>query len=297
VTEAKPSLSEWTAAARPKTLAASVVPVAVGCAAAARAAAFDPLPAALCLLFAMLAQVGTNWANDYYDFRRGADREDRLGPARMVASGRIAPEAMRRAALGVFALAFLCGLPLAFIRDLWMLALGVLCLGFGYAYTGGPYPLAYRGLGDVFVIVFFGLAATGGAQYAVAGTVAPQTLAAGLAIGLLANNILAVNNCRDRETDARAGKLTLAARFGRRFCVGQVWTQSALALAVAAGLGLAEREVWLALPLLSAPLAARLGLELRWRDGSDLNPSLGQAALLLLAYGILFVAGTLLAPA
>ncbi len=214
----------WLAATRPRTLGASLVPVAVGTAYAWRK--IDGISwgtFALCLCFASLMQIGANFANDYYDFRRGADGQDRIGPARAVASGDIKPRTMQICALAVLSVGFVVGLFLLWVsHGGWpLLAVGVASVVCALAYTSGPWPLAYLGLGDLFVILFFGLIAvlvTHYVQLSAAGyewEQAPWIPALG--VGLVINNLLVVNNHRDAETDRLVGKLTLVARFGRRF--------------------------------------------------------------------------------
>jgi 1,4-dihydroxy-2-naphthoate octaprenyltransferase len=205
----------WLSAARPRTLPAAVAPVLVGSALAWHDGHFAAGAAALCLAFALLVQVGTNFANDYYDFMKGADTVARVGPRRAVAAGLVTPLTMRRAMVGVFAAAFLTGLGLLAWGGPWLLAVGVASIASGAAYTGGPWPLGYHGLGDVFVFVFFGLVAVCTTYFVQAGTVTAEVALGAIGIGVLAVNILVVNNYRDVETDATAGKRTLVVRFGR----------------------------------------------------------------------------------
>ncbi len=210
--------SPWILAARPKTLPAALIPVVLGSALAWRDHSFRELPAILCGLFALLIQIGTNYANDYYDFLRGADTPERIGPARMVAAGRIAPDAMRRGMWVVFGLAFVCGCGLLPYGGWWLLPFGMVCILCGIAYTGGPYPLGYNGWGEVFVFLFFGLAAVSVTYYVQAGF-SVDSLILGMVPGALSTNLLVVNNYRDAETDIRAGKRTLAVRWGRGFAL------------------------------------------------------------------------------
>ena len=207
----------WLEATRPRTLPAAVAPVMVGTALAWRAGEARWGAAAVCLGFALLIQVGTNFANDYYDYLKGADTAERVGPRRAVASGLIKPAAMRAAMIAVFAAAFALGLSLLAYGGWPLLAIGVASIACGVAYTGGPYPLAYHGLGDLFVFLFFGLVATGATAFVQAGAVSTAALVAGAAVGALATNILVANNYRDVETDAKAGKRTLLVRWGRRY--------------------------------------------------------------------------------
>ena len=175
---------------------------------------FDLAAAGICLAFALLVQVGTNFANDYYDFVHGADTADRVGPRRAVAAGLVAPAVMRRAMAAVFAAAFGVGLGLIHWGGVWMLGVGTASILCGFAYTGGPWPLGYHGLGDVLVFVFFGLIAVAVTYFVQAGRITGYAVLAGVPMGLLAANILLVNNYRDAGTDEAAGKRTLVVRFG-----------------------------------------------------------------------------------
>ena len=209
----------WIAAARPKTLPAAVVPVVVGtaCAAASGGAAWAPACAALGGAIAI--QIGTNFANDVFDAERGADGPDRVGPTRAVAAGLIAPRAMKHAMIAAFAVAIAFGIYLASIGGWPIVAIGIASIAAGIAYTGGPFPLGYHGLGDVFVLAFFGFVAVCGTAFVELGRVPALAIGAAIPIGALATAILVVNNVRDRASDARAGKRTLAVRFGRRAAV------------------------------------------------------------------------------
>ncbi len=207
----------WLLAARPRTLGASIAPVIMGTAMAYADGGFHAPTALATLLCAILIQIEANYANDYFDFLKGADTEARLGPTRATASGLVTPAQMRNATLVVLALAMLLGLYLAWRGGWPILTIGALSVIFAALYTGGPYPLGYLGLGEVFVLIFFGPVAVGGTYYV-------QTLEwrllptiAGLAPGLISCAILAVNNLRDIDEDRRTGKRTLAARFGPVF--------------------------------------------------------------------------------
>jgi 1,4-dihydroxy-2-naphthoate octaprenyltransferase len=216
---------------RPRTLPAAVAPVLVGSALAWRAAAFNLTASLLCMAFALLVQIGANFANDYYDFLHGADTHERVGPVRAVAAGLASPTAMRRAMWLAFGLAFATGMALIAWGGWWLVAVGIASIACAIAYTGGPYPLGYHGLGDVFVFLFFGLVAVGVTFYVQAGCIAASSLWAGAAVGALATNILLVNNYRDAATDAKAGKRTVVVRFGRRYARGQFAAAHAIAAA------------------------------------------------------------------
>ncbi len=230
----------WFDATRPRTLPAAVAPVLAASALAWRDEGFNAVAAGLCLSFALLIQIGTNFANDYYDFIKGADTAQRVGPRRACAAGLIAPATMKWAMIGVFSAAFLSGLPLLAFGGWPLLVIGVSSIACGFAYTGGPYPLGYNGLGDVFVFVFFGLVAVGATYFVQAEVLTPDVWLIGTGIGALAANILVVNNYRDVETDARAGKRTLVVRWGRRFARAQFMAAHGLAVAVLLALGAAD---------------------------------------------------------
>jgi 1,4-dihydroxy-2-naphthoate octaprenyltransferase len=288
---ARVPLRIWLLAARPRTLTAAVAPVAVGSALAASAGSFRPWRALGALLSATLIQVGTNLANDYYDFKRGADAE-RVGPVRVTQSGLVAPERVKRAAIACFAGALLLGVALAAVGGPAIVVIGVLSILSGYAYTGGPWPLGYHGLGDVFVLVFFGLVAVAGTAYLQAGTVPPAAWLAWVPVGCLCTNILVVNNLRDRVTDQKAGKRTLAVRIGVLGTRAEYAVLLALSFAMPPllwWLGLAGPRAmlaWLSLPAALPPLRLVLRAE-----GAALNPALGGSARLQLLFCLLFAAG------
>ncbi len=286
----------WLEATRPKTLPAAVAPVVVGTALAAQVDRLDPLAAGLCLLFALLIQIGTNFANDYYDFVKGADTPERVGPRRAVAAGLIAPPAMRRAMVTVLAAAFLLGLSLVAWGGPWLIPIGVVSVLCAVAYTGGPYPLGYNGLGDVFVFVFFGPVAVGVTYYVQAGGLSPIALGVSVPIGLLAANILVLNNYRDVETDSKAGKRTTVVRFGRGFAQVQFAGAWLIALILPAVVAVQLSSAWLLLPALLAPVGWRQFRRLRESESpSELIVLLGEAGKLLGLYALLTAAGLWLA--
>ena len=231
----------WAAAMRPRTLPAAIAPVIAGSALAWRAGAFSAAASLLCLAFALLVQIGANFANDYYDYCHGADTHERVGPVRAVAAGLVPPAAMKCAMWLTFGLAFVTGSALVAWGGWWLVAVGAASIACAIAYTGGPYPLGYHGLGDVFVFIFFGLVAVGFTFYVQAGRITIASLVTGAAVGALAANILLVNNYRDAATDANAGKRTVVVRFGRRYARGQF--AAAHAIASATPLALADLGV------------------------------------------------------
>ena len=211
----------WFEAIRPKTLPAAIAPVMLGIAMATQAVSIRLLPALICLGFALLVQIGTNLANDYLDGVKGTDTDSRLGPRRSVASGLIAPRIMKRVAITVLIVSFFLGLCLIAFGGWWLLVVGSSSVACAWLYTGGPYPLAYNGLGDIFVILFFGLIAVSCTYYAQVGYITTDVILLGLSIGLVVNNILLVNNYRDIEEDRAASKRTLVVFFGRRMAERQ----------------------------------------------------------------------------
>jgi 1,4-dihydroxy-2-naphthoate polyprenyltransferase len=290
--------SSWWLAARPRTLPAAFAPVALGTALAWHAQHVQPIAAALCAAFALLAQVGANLANDYFDFKKGADAPGRLGPTRAVAAGLIAPAAMRRAMFGVLALAAAAGGGLIYFGGWWMVAVGAACLVAALAYTGGPYPLAYHGLGEACTLIFFGWVAVTGTYFVQAGWPLPVAVwIVATACGLLAANILLVNNIRDVAADARAGKRTLVVRFGRTtgqrlYVLGVAASAIAPAALLALGYGDTVLVAWLATPVGMA-LERRLA-QLPEGDGPGFNRLLARTAqwlalwAALLSLGIVF---------
>ncbi len=282
----------WWDAIRPQTLPAAVAPVLVGSALAWRVGAFDAAAAALCLGFALLVQIGTNFANDYFDFVKGADTAARVGPRRAVAAGLVAPAAMRNAMWAVFAAAFVLGLSLIAWGGVWLLAIGVASILCGIAYTGGPWPLGYNGLGDVFVFLFFGLVAVGATFFVQAGHVSVDAVLAAIPIGLLAANILVVNNYRDVETDAVAGKRTLVVRFGRRAARAQFVGSLLVALLVSFVFCARGAGPWILLPVLLTPLGWKHARRLREsKTPSELIVLLGDTGKLLALYALLLAVG------
>jgi 1,4-dihydroxy-2-naphthoate octaprenyltransferase len=279
----RPTLGVWLMAARPRTLSAAVSPVLVGTAAAHHAGGMRPLPALLALFSALFIQVGTNLANDYSDFRHGADA-NRIGPTRVTQSGLVQPGTVKVAALIAFAISGALGLWLTALAGWPILLIGIASVAAGWLYTGGPWPLGYHGLGDVFVFLFFGLVATCGTAYAQALYVPREAWLAGAAVGSLATAILVVNNLRDRETDAHVGKNTLAVKIGKR----ATRVEYVALLLVPFALALALGTLW---PLLALPAALPALRTVLTRDGALLNRGLGQTARLQMVYSVLLAAG------
>jgi 1,4-dihydroxy-2-naphthoate octaprenyltransferase len=279
-------------ATRPATLTAALTPVLVGTAVAAATGGARAAPALAALFGAFMIQITTNLANDVFDHEKGADTHERLGPTRAVQAGLLTPRAVRAGVIVAIALALASGLYLTAVAGWPVVVIGLCSIVAGVAYTGGPYPLGYHGLGDLFVMIFFGFVAVCGTVFVQTGAVPPLAWLAAVPVGAIATAVLVVNNVRDRETDVKAKKRTLAVRFGRR--AGVVEYAALLALAYAAPVAavvVLGRSPWALLPLLTLPLAARLVRTLATTEGKPLNPCLAGTARLLLFHGALFAGG------
>ncbi len=285
----------WLLAARPKTLPAAAVPVIVGTAVALSERVFSPGPALAALLGALLIQIGTNLANDVFDFKKGADTTARLGPVRVTQAGLLSPGQVLAGMWFTFGLAALIGVYLVLEGGWPIVIIGLLSIAAGLAYTGGPFPLGYNGLGELFVFIFFGLVAVDGTYYVQAGLVSAAAWAAAVPVGLLATAILVVNNLRDIDTDRAAGKKTLAVRLGARGVQMEYTLLVVGAYACPLLMWLTGTStVWVLLAWLSLPLTRPL-FQLIWREkGRVLNQALAGTARLELVYGLLFSAGLIM---
>ncbi len=287
------SLQAWMLAIRPKTLPAGAMPVVLGSALAAADGRFRPLPALVALICALGIQVATNFINEIYDFRKGADTAERLGPTRTVAAGLISEKKMITVSASLAGAVFLLGLYLVSIAGWPILVIGLLSLLFAWGYTGGPYPIAYSGLGDFFVFLFFGLVAVGGTYYVQAQTLTLPILLAAAAPGAFSVNILLVNNIRDIVTDRKVGKMTLPARIGGDWARRLYIALTVLAYLVPALLWLNHYSPWVLLSLCSAPLALMMIRRLYVSEGKELNQVLAGTGKLMTLHGLLFAAGLL----
>ncbi len=284
----------WLEATRPKTLPAALCPVMVGSSMAYHDGLFHWIPSLICLCFALLIQIGTNFANDYLDGVKGTDTEARIGPRRAVASGSVRPLAMRRAALTVLALAFISGLSLIFYGGWWMLLVGASSVICAWLYTGGPYPLAYNGLGDLFVILFFGLIAVGCTYFVQALQITVDALLLGLACGLVINNILVVNNYRDLEEDTLASKRTMVVMMGRRFAQIQYLGSTVLAAAILLVLAWEQHAFWLGLAGVPLSYGVVIGARLhRLSTADEFLGALKASGVIVAAFGVLVSVGIL----
>ena len=285
-------MNTWLLAIRPRTLFVGATPVLVGVALAHRSGTFHALPALAALLGALLLQIGSNLANDVFDYEKGADTAERLGPLRVTQAGLLTPGAMKRGMAVAFGMALLVGMYLTWVSGWPIVVIGLLSIASAIAYTGGPYPLGYNGLGDVFVFLFFGLVAVLGTAWVSSGELSVQAAYAGAAVGALATNVLVVNNVRDYEQDAKANKRTVIVRFGRGFGLLEYGACLLVAYVVPLAffvLGWAASAVLL--PLCTAPLAVSLFSRVRRERGAALNLVLANTAKLVFLHGLLFALG------
>lgn len=289
------SLKNWLLAIRPKTLPASVAPVLIGTAMAFGDGIHHFPTAFVCLFAALAIQIGTNLANDYYDFQKGTDTAERVGPIRATQAGLVRPVTMKAAFIFAF---LLSGLACVWLvqRGGWPIAvLGVLAVLSGIFYTAGPYPLGYLGLGEIFVFIFFGPVAVAGTYYVQSLEINAAVLLAGVSPGLLSVGILAVNNLRDMETDRKSGKMTLAARWGRSFALSEY-----LFCVIASAMMPVLIYIWIEdhvgilacvlINLLAIPVIKTVFTQ----PGASLNRALASTGKLLLIYSALFAIGWIL---
>ena len=287
------SVGAWILALRPRTLPVSLAPVLVGTAVSYHQGGLRIGPALAAALGALLLQIGSNLANDVFDFEKGADTEARIGPPRATQLGLLTPRAMKRGMAVVFGGALLVGFYLTAVAGPAIVAIGLLSMVAAVAYTGGPWPLGYHGLGDLAVFVFFGVVAVAGSAFVQLGELPALALAASIPVGALATAILVVNNLRDVDTDRAAGKRTLAVRLGRRGARGEwlLLVGSAYALASLPWLFFGAKA-WVLLCWLTLPLAWKLGrVIVSEQAGPPLNAALAGTAQLTLVFALLFAAG------
>lgn len=288
-------LDAWILASRPRTLLAAVVPVLVGSAVAINDKKFHPLAAILALICAVLIQIGTNFVNDLFDFLHGTDKKDRIGPQRAVVSGIISAKEMKLGIYFTFGLSLIAGLYLIHLGGWFILIIGVLSIIAGIAYTAGPFPLAYNGLGDIAVFIFFGFVGTVGTYFVQANEITSLVFWSSVPVGALITNILVVNNYRDREEDSSNGKNTLAVIFGERFAQLQYLFFMIISYAILLIVYITyKKSLLIFLPLLSLPLSIKLIKMIFTLRGRELNKTLELTAKLSALYGLLFAAGILL---
>lgn len=287
-------IESWILASRPKTLPAAVMPVFVGTSIAIYDNVFTPSAAIIALICSLLIQIGTNFTNDLYDYLKGTDKKDRVGPTRVLVAGLISVKEMKFGITLVFGTAFLFGLYLVYLGGLFILFIGILSLLAGYAYTAGPYPLAYNGLGDIFVFIFFGFIGTIGTYYVQANEMTMLVFWSSIPVGALVTNILVVNNYRDIEEDRIAGKKTLSVKFGSKFSRLQYVVFMILSYAILPVVYFTfKQSLFVFLPLITLPLSIKLIRMIYRLTGKELNKTLELTAKLSAMYGILFAVGIL----
>ena len=286
----KRTIKIWIECARLRTLPVSVAGVIMASGIAVLYHRFEWLPALLCFAFAVLAQVVSNFANEYYDFRRGTDKKGRVGPRRGVTEGDITPGLLLRATIGTLAVACAVGCCLIPFGGWWLIPVGILIAIFAFAYSAGPYPLSYHGLGDVAVLVFFGLVPVNLTFYLQAGYFAPLTILASITIGLMGVNVLLVNNYRDVDDDREAHKRTTVVIFGRKVASAAYLINGYVGISLLAPLWFAAPLWVLAVPALYLVLHTVTWNRLTHSDGAALNPLLGATARNMLIFAVLLTA-------
>lgn len=286
----KRTIKIWIECARLRTLPVSVAGVIMASGIAVLYHRFEWLPALLCFAFAVLAQVVSNFANEYYDFRRGTDKKGRVGPRRGVTEGDITPGLLLRVTIGTLAVACAVGCGLIPFGGWWLIPVGILIAVFAFAYSAGPYPLSYHGLGDVAVLVFFGLVPVNLTFYLQAGYFAPLTILASITIGLMGVNVLLVNNYRDVDDDREAHKRTTVVIFGRKVASAAYLINGYVGISLLAPLWFAAPLWVLAVPALYLVLHTVTWNRLTHSDGAALNPLLGATARNMLIFAVLLTA-------
>lgn len=289
------SLKAWILAIRPKTLTAASIPVMIGCALAYVYGYFHFTPALLCFLFAFLMQIDANFINDLYDFLKGTDREDRLGPERACAQGWITTKAMKVGIILTTLASGIVGLSLLYYGGIEMIPVGIACILFAFLYTAGPYPLAYHGWGDALVLIFFGIVPVGCTFYVMAHEWNTAVTLASIACGLVIDTLLMVNNFRDREQDTLSGKRTLVVRLGARaglilyFLLGMVACWCCVYFIMIGKIYAALLpQIYLIPHILTTQRMAKIN------RGKQLNSILGETSRNMLLFGMLLTLGLVL---
>lgn len=289
------SLKAWILAIRPKTLTAASIPVMIGCALAYVYGYFQFTPALLCFLFAFLMQIDANFINDLYDFLKGTDREDRLGPERACAQGWITTKAMKVGIILTTLASGIVGLSLLYYGGIEMIPVGIACILFAFLYTAGPYPLAYHGWGDALVLIFFGIVPVGCTFYVMAHEWNTAVTLASIACGLVIDTLLMVNNFRDREQDTLSGKRTLVVRLGARaglilyFLLGMVACWCCVYFIMIGEIYAALLpQIYLIPHILTTQRMAKIN------RGKQLNSILGETSRNMLLFGMLLTLGLVL---
>ncbi len=271
-------------ATRPKTLAASIVPVLIGTSVASNSSTINYRIFAIILVCSIFIQILSNYYNELYDYKYGADTTDRIGPQRMVASGRISPNEMSFVSIVLTVITFILGLEIVEYSDFYILLIGIASLFFAFAYTGGPYPLAYKGLGEVFVFIFFGLVAVNGTYYVFTRDVNLISLLVSMPPGLHSTNLLLINNIRDIESDRKVGKTTLAVKIGRSQAILLFRLLVALSYIPVLVLYFITNVNAFLLIFLTTPITYKLIREISRKQGKEMNALIGLNSILMLLF-------------
>jgi len=288
-------MRKWLLAARLQTLYAIISPVIIGSVLAHIDGSSNLFLTLVILLAAILIQIGTNFVNDVYDYEKGSDNEDRLGPIRVTQSGLISPKKMKIATILIFVLAILIGIYLVNIGGVPILLIGILSIISGVAYTAGPYPIGYVGLGDIFVFIFFGLIAVSGTYYLHTNEISGISLLLGVGMGMLSNALLVINNLRDIETDKKSGKKTLAVRFGYKFSRIQYIFLIVTPVLVPIYLWyIFEKDILIIIMLFLFIISVRLATKAFYTKGKNLNYILFETSQYQLFFTILICIGMLI---
>jgi 1,4-dihydroxy-2-naphthoate octaprenyltransferase len=290
-----PKYQAWLLASRPKTLPAAVAPVIIGSAVAFAEGGFRIGPALAAFLGALLLQIGANLANDVFDFEKGADQHDRLGPMRVTQAGLLSPREVKIGMWLTFVLAALCGIYMTLVSGWFILLIGFLAILAAIAYTGGPFPYGYKGLGEVFVFIFFGFAAVCGTYYAHTTFISQLAVLSSVPVGLLIVAILIVNNVRDYDSDKTANKKTLAVRFGLPWAQQEFITVVILAFVFIILMVITDIATpWILLTWLSIPLVFSTSSSVLNQRGRILNKTLAETGRLTLIFSLLYSIGLIL---
>ena len=289
-------MKKWIEAMRLRTLPVSLAGVICGTACALLQGSFNAIVALLCVLFAGLAQIASNFGNEYYDYKNGIDRKGREGFRRGVTEGEISPLAMKRATYATLALATIIGCTMLYFGPWWLIFVGAAVALFALAYSAGPYPLSHHGLGDLAVVIFFGIIPVTFTCFLQSGNMEGMTIIipTSVAVGLLAANVLIVNNYRDMEDDAAVGKRTTVVIFGRRVMSGAYLMSGFIAMGIMTPVWLMLPAWALATPLIYLALHIKTWYHLKQSTGSAINPILGRTAMNLLIFALLFTGTSLM---
>lgn len=279
-------LSAWVESLRLRTLPVSISGVVCACAFAVLTENYNKLPGILCFAFAVMAQISSNFANEYYDYKSGVDKTGRTGPRRGVTEGDISPCAMKTATFVTLAIACAIGCSLIYWGDLWLIVVGVIIALGVLAYSAGPYPLSHHGMGEIAVVFFFGIIPVNMTYYLMTGYFDLEVLYASLAIGMMGANVLIVNNYRDYEEDKSVGKNTLCVIFGKRAMTGLYVFNGIFAILLMIRTWLSFNTGWLLVPATYLIIHSLLSLSLQKNSGAKLTPLLGMTAMLMLCYNL-----------